>query len=114
MEEEEVTQPPADTEVKYEEVDKVDFPTALIAIKEGKAGTVAYRAGWAGAGVFIFLVQGSKFKVNRAPLLGIYEEGTEVTYHGHIDMKTMDGTIMPWTPLQADMLANDWIIATKI
>jgi len=37
--------------------------------------------------MFVFLVPGSVFKVNRAPLLGIYPEGTEINYHAHVDMK---------------------------
>ena len=60
--------------------------------------------------MFLFLVPGSTFKVNRAPLLGIYPEGTEINYHAHIDMKTADGTIVPWLASQTDVLADDWIV----
>lgn len=76
-----------------------------------KAGNKVCRSGWNGKNMFIFLVQGSTFKVNRPPLLGIYPEGTEVKYHAHIDMKTADGQIVPWLCSQTDMLANDWMIA---
>jgi hypothetical protein len=58
--------------------------------------------------MFIFLFQGSTFTVNREPLISILGEGTEVNYHGHVDMRTADGTIVPWLCSQTDMLANDW------
>lgn len=83
-----------------------DFSQALLALKDGKK---VAREGWNGKGMFIFLVPGSQFKVNRPPLLGIYEEGTEINYHAHIDMKTADGTIVPWLASQTDVLANDWL-----
>jgi hypothetical protein len=81
------------------------FDKALIAIKDGSR---AYRTGWNGKDMFVFLVPGSTFKVNRPPLLGIYEEGTEINYHGHIDMKTADGMVVPWLASQSDLLAEDW------
>lgn len=81
------------------------FSTALALLK-GHAKM--QRAGWNGKGMFIFLVPGSKFTVNRPPLLGIYPEGTEINYHAHVDMKTADGQIVPWLCSQTDMLAEDW------
>jgi len=81
------------------------FEEALTALKQGKK---VARTGWNGKGMFIFLVPGSIFKVNRPPLLGIYPEGTEINYHGHVDMKTADGQIVPWLCSQTDMLATDW------
>lgn len=80
------------------------------AIELMKRGECVCRSGWNGKGMFIFLVPGSTFKANRPPLLGIYEEGTEINYHAHIDMKTADGTIVPWLASQSDMLATDWCI----
>lgn len=68
------------------------------------------RSGWNGKDMFLFLVPGSTFKVNRAPLLGIYEEGTEVEYHAHIDMKTAQGYVVPWLASQSDMLSDDWVL----
>lgn len=83
------------------------FSWALGAIKAGKKVT---RSSWNGKGMFIFLVNGSNFQVNRAPLLGIFEEGTEVNYQPHIDMLTADGSIVPWLATQTDLLASDWEI----
>ena len=67
------------------------------------------RVGWNGKDMFLFLVQGSQFKVNRPPLLGIYPEGTEINYRPHIDMKTVNGEIVPWVASQSDLLEEDWI-----
>lgn len=92
-------------EKAYQASGSMNFGHALAAIMEGKRVS---RSGWNGKNMFLFLVPGSVFKVNRPPLLGIYEEGTEVNYHGHIDMRTADGQIVPWLCSQTDMQANDW------
>lgn len=83
----------------------MNFGQALAILKQGKR---VARQGWNGKGMFVFLVPGSEFKVNRPPLLGIYEEGTEIKYCPHIDMKTADGSIVPWLASQTDVLAEDW------
>lgn len=83
----------------------MNFSNALDELKFGKKMT---RTGWNGKGMFLFLVPGSSFKVNRPPLMGIYPEGTPIDYHPHIDMRTADGTIVPWVASQTDLLANDW------
>ena len=88
----------------------MNFGEAIEALKAGKS---VCRKGWNGKGMFLFLVSGSEFKVNRAPLLGIYPEGTEIKYQAHIDMKTVDNTIVPWLASQTDMLAEDWELAKK-
>jgi hypothetical protein len=80
---------------------------ALTALKNGQK---VARAGWNGKGMFLFLVPGSQFQVNRAPLLGIYPEGTTINYHAHIDMKTAQDTVVPWLASQTDVLAEDWEI----
>lgn len=85
----------------------MDFGQALAAIKAGKK---VVRAGWNGKDMFLFLVPGSTFTVNRAPLLGIYPEGTQINYHAHIDMKTAQGYVVPWLASQADLLSEDWVL----
>ena len=87
------------------------FGQAIEALKQVKK---VARAGWNGKGMFLFLVPGSTFKVNRAPLMGIYPEGTEVNYCPHIDMKTADDKIVPWLASQTDVLAEDWDIVENI
>ena len=85
----------------------MNFSTALYELKQGSK---VARAGWNGKGMFLFLVPGSTFTVNRPPLLGIYPEGTKINYHAHIDMKTADGQIVPWVCSQTDVLAEDWVM----
>ena len=80
------------------------------ALEQVKLGNKVARKGWNGKGMFLFLVPSSIFKVSRPPLLGIYEEGTEIKYHSHIDIKTPTGEIVPWLASQTDILAEDWII----
>ena len=85
----------------------MNFGHAIEAMKEGR---LVSRAGWNGKGMFVFLVPGSTFNVNRAPLLGIFPEGTEINYRPHIDMRDAEGKIVPWLASQTDMLAEDWDI----
>lgn len=88
----------------------MNFSEALFRIKEG---SLVARSGWNGKGMFIFLVDGSTFEVNRAPLLGIFPEGTEINYLPHIDMRTADGSIVPWLASQTDIMADDWEIVEE-
>jgi hypothetical protein len=81
------------------------------ALESLKSGDRVARMGWNGKGMFLFLVPGSVFTVNRPPLLGIYPEGTEITYCPHVDMRTADGSIVPWLASQTDILADDWEVA---
>ncbi len=83
----------------------MNFSKALDHLKEGARVS---RAGWNGKGMFVFLVAGSNFKVNREPLLSIMGEGAEVTYRPHIDMKDAEGKVVPWLASQTDILADDW------
>lgn len=83
----------------------LSFSAALKLLKDGER---VAREGWNGKGMFLFLVPGSTFYVNRAPLLGIYPEGTRIEYQPHIDMRTAQGTVVPWLASQSDLLANDW------
>lgn len=83
----------------------MNFSQALELIKEGKKLT---RIGWNGKEMFVYLVAGSQFVVNRAPLNVIYPEGTEITYNAHIDIKCADGNCSVWTPSMGDTLAEDW------
>ena len=84
----------------------MNFEEALSLVKEGKK---VARVGWNGKNMFIFAVAGSQFKVNRPPLLGIYPEGKEINYQPHVDMRTSDGSIVPWIVSQTDLFAEDWV-----
>lgn len=83
----------------------MNFGSALDNLKQGK---LVARAGWNGKNMFLFLVKGSTFVVDREPLLSIMGIGTVVQYCPHIDMKTADGKVVPWLASQTDILAEDW------
>lgn len=91
----------------YRVMGRLTFGQAIEALKKGQKVS---RSGWNGKNMFLFLVPGSVFKVNRPPLLGIYPLGTEITYQPHIDMKTADGRVVPWLASQSDMIEEDWTI----
>lgn len=78
-----------------------------------KLGERVARAGWNGQNQFLYLVDGSKFKVNRPPLLGMYPRGTEIEYGSHIDMRTSDYKCVPWVASQTDLLAEDWFVTDR-
>lgn len=82
----------------------MDFGQALAALKDGGRVT---RAAWAD-GVFLYLVPGSTFQVNRPPLLGIYPAGEVIRYRPHVDIRAKDGTCSPWQPAQDALMAEDW------
>lgn len=88
----------------------LNFGQALEALK---LGARIARSGWNGAGMFLFLVPGSHFKVNRPPLLGIYPEGTGIDYRPHIDMKTAQNDVVPWVASQSDLLSDDWLVVAE-
>lgn len=87
--------------------EQVDFSQALMELKNKRR---VARAGWNGKDMFLYLVDGSRFLVNRPPLLGIYPEGTEISYLPHIDMRTAQGDCVPWLASQSDLLADDWFV----
>ena len=88
-------------------VQSINFGDVIYMLKLGKK---AARTGWNGKGMFVFLVNGSTFNVSRAPLLGIFPEGTEINYRPHIDIKNVDGSISTWVPSIGDVMAEDWAI----
>lgn len=99
--------PKKEFEDAYRETNGMNFGLAIEAMKKGFK---VARTGWNGKGMFLFLVDGSTFTVNRKPLLGIYPEGTEVTYNPHIDMKYVNGNVGAWNAAPNDILGEDWYI----
>lgn len=84
----------------------MNFGDVIAGLKTGRRYA---RSGWNGKNMFIFLVPGSTFRVNREPLQSILGADAEVQYHGHIDMRTAQGYVVPWLASQVDMLAEDWV-----
>ena len=85
----------------------MNFGEALIAMRYGDKVT---RSGWNGQDMFIYLVNGSAFFIDREPLSKFYPQGTQVCYRPHIDMRTAQGDFVPWVASQTDLLADDWSV----
>jgi hypothetical protein len=86
----------------------MDFSEALAQLKAGQRIT---RAGWNGRGMWLLLVPGSAIQVAADRPLGLAAPelvNSVVPYRPHIDMKTVDGEIVPWVASQTDLLADDW------
>lgn len=85
-----------------------DFGKAVDYLKEGKR---VARSGWNGKGMYLFLVPGSTFEVQADRPMGVACPelvGQRVSYLPHIDMKTAQGTVVPWLASQSDVLSEDW------
>lgn len=90
----------------------MDFGQALHMLRNG--GRVR-RSSW-NDGMVLYLVPGSKFAVNREPLLSILGEGTQINYRPHIDMlmpasRVGDGSAAEscvWQITQEAVFAVDW------
>ena len=83
----------------------MNFSEALQLLKDGKC---VARIGWNGKGMYLYLVPGSEFEVSRPPLDQHLPRGTKVKYLPHIDMRTVDGSFVPWLASQSDLLSKDW------
>lgn len=90
----------------------MDFSEALRAVKTGRR---VARAGWNGAGMWIFLVPGSEIIVDPSRPIGQVApelSGLRAVYRPHVDMWTADGEFVPWQATQSDLLADDWEVVT--
>lgn len=68
-----------------------DFSDALIQIK---AGERVARSGWNGKNMCIYLV----------------DHSPDIMRQPYVEMKTAQGSTVPWLCSQTDMLATDWEI----
>lgn len=93
------------TVVKSRPEESLCFETALAIMKKG---ALVARDGWNGKNMFLYLVAGSSFGVNRPPLIDIFPVGYRIDYSPHIDMYTAQGSCVPWIASQVDLLASDW------
>jgi hypothetical protein len=94
----------------------IPFSAALVALQQGKK---VARYTWP-AGQFLYLVDGSTFEVNRAPLSEILPIGTKVVYRSHIDKmttiysgeKVFSYLAEVWLPTTEEMTAPNWRVVT--
>jgi len=93
-----------------DEVRGCDFGAMVSWLKTGRK---AYREGWNGKGMFIFLRKGRVIENASGPMV----EGTgETTFESrdHICMKDAQGKcVVGWLASQTDLLAEDWVLVDR-
>ena len=77
------------------------------ALKLVKNGHRVARTGWNTKGMFVYMVDANSYPA-QAPAIKGYFNGDSVPYGAYMAMKTARDNVMPWTPSQCDVLAEDW------
>ena len=70
----------------------------------------AYRKGWNGKNQFIYYVPEGLYRPCTKIAEGLVNEQGLVEYRPYIALKTVQGTVVPWTPSISDVLAKDWMV----
>lgn len=87
-----------------------------MALKLLKSGFRVYRTGWNGNGMYVFYMKGSP---EGTPINAEIAEKTEINvgtvckFLPYLMMKTaaIEAEFTPWSPSQADALADDWRVS---
>ena len=83
------------------------FGLALEALKLGQR---VARAGWNGAGQFVYLVPAASYPAQTGAAKAHFGAGALVPYRAYLALKTAQGDIATWAPSCSDALAEDWQI----
>ncbi|KVD35440.1 hypothetical protein WI84_16350 [Burkholderia ubonensis] len=75
-----------------------------------KAGGRVTRAGWNGAGQFVYLVPPASYPVQTGAAKAYFGDGAMVPYNAYFALKTVDDTVSTWVPSVTDCLADDWML----
>ncbi|KVO05572.1 hypothetical protein WJ69_23000 [Burkholderia ubonensis] len=75
-----------------------------------KAGARVTRAGWNGAGQFVYLVPPASYPVQTGAAKAYFGDGAMVPYNAYFALKTVDETVSTWVPSVTDCLAGDWML----
>lgn len=94
-------------EKAYRKNGELTFGHALEALK---AGEKVSRAGWNGAGMFVYLVPESAYPAQTGVAKAFFGEGALVPYRAYLALKTAQGDVATWAPSGSDVLANDWSV----
>lgn len=73
------------------------------AVELMKLGFKMARKGWNGKGMYITLVSGDNWAMDK-------HENTICEKCCWLGVKTVDNQFMPWVPSQSDVLAEDWVL----
>lgn len=86
-------------------MNKLNFGDAVKALKDGKK---IQRQGWNGKGMYLYYVPANAYPPVTEIGATLKNENGLVPYDAYIAMKTVQNTVIPWQPSQADVLAEDW------
>ena len=86
---------------------QADFGVALHALKSGKR---VARAGWNGAGQFVYLVPANSYPAQTGIATSHFGADAMVPYRAYLALKTAQGDVATWAPSCSDVLANDWLV----
>lgn len=81
-----------------------DFASAL---KKLKSGQKVARAGWNGAGQFVWYVPAGEYPARMEAVKGHFDND-QVPYDAYFALKNSQGKVVPWVPSTGDILATDW------
>lgn len=95
----------AKTYERVNEGTKMDFG---MAIDKMRAGARVQREGWNGKGMFLYYIGADKYPAKTEIAKTIADDEGKVPYGAYVALKTVNGTVIPWTPNMLDMLATDW------
>lgn len=79
---------------------KFDFSIALAHLKNGRK---VAREGWNRKGQWLMLTI-------TPPTTSIEVDGKRYGFAPYVQLKNVEGEMVPWQPSQGDMLADDWMI----
>ncbi|MBB5448423.1 MULTISPECIES: DUF2829 domain-containing protein [unclassified Paraburkholderia] len=99
--------PKAQADAAYRPTDGLSFGLAIEAMKKGER---VARAGWNGAGQFVYLVPPASYPAQTGAAKAFFGDGAMVPYNAYFALKTVSDTVSTWVPSVTDCLADDWQI----
>lgn len=81
-----------------------------MAIEALKLGEKVARAGWNGAGQFVYLVPAASYPAQTGIAKAYFGADAMVPYRAYLALKTAQGDVATWAPSCSDALADDWQI----
>lgn len=90
----------------------MNFQNALEACRFAECAI--QREGWNGKGMFVYHVPANAYPAQSPVAKRYFGEVALVSYGPYLAIRSADGTVYPWTPSQADQLADDWEIVPHL
>lgn len=91
----------------YRRTDAMTFGDAIVMLKAGKR---VARAGWNGAGQFVYMVPAASYPAQTGAAKSHFGENAMVPYGPYFALKGTSGQVNTWVPSISDSLAEDWTV----